>query len=654
MPKRGRPGGGGNASGGKNGAAASRSAKGRSERGRAPARPVPPDEAPPTEGLLGHPVTAPDPVQVIPFALKPQETEGLLGHPAAASEAVAPETGTPEAVLPEAVLPEAGTPLAGTPRAPAPAEPVPPAPSAQPVPVPGGDAVGGSSEDTLTPEVWRAVGYNPPKGVAVPTLRPGAPGEAPWPDRMRTLLRTPMSERPAFERTPREPKPEATAKNVPRVLDLTLRIGELLLASGESAEDVEAAMLGVTHAYDLDRCEPQVTFTLISISYQPSLVEAPVTSARVVRRRTSDYTRLAAVYRLVADITAEKTTVNDSYRRLAEIRRNRHPYPAWLLSLTTGLLAGAATFLVGGRIDGKGWLVFVSAFVAATVGDRLASLVARRGLPEFYQFVVAAMPAALSGIVLSFNDFGLRGSVVVTGGLFALLPGRALVAAVQDGLTGFYITAAARLLEVVYLVAGIVIGVMLILYAGVSFDARLKPDETLGGAYNPPVQLVAAMLLTLAFAMLLQTSRQTLTMVTVNSGIGWSVYGVLAYNAGISPIVSTGIAAGLVGLLGQLMARYRYVSSLPYVTAALGPLMPGSALYLGMLSFAQGHSSAGLVSVSRAAALAMALAIGVNLGGEVARLFMKLPGFTAGGGTPQLLPPYLTAPRRAAKRTRGF
>lgn len=96
------------------------------------------------------------------------------------------------------------------------------------------------------------------------------------------------------------------------------------------------------------------------------------------------------------------------------------------------------------------------------------------------------------------------------------------------------------------------------------------------------------------------------------------------------------------------MARYRYASALPYVTAAIGPLMPGSALYLGMLSFAQGHASAGLVSVTRAAALALALAIGVNLGGEVARLFLKAPGAT------ERLAPHLLVPRRAAKRTRGF
>ncbi|MFF1867459.1 threonine/serine exporter family protein [Kitasatospora herbaricolor] len=632
MPKRGRPGGGKKARGG------------RAARPARDTRQVHPSDAPPTEGLLGHPAP-PAGTADVPFAPAAPATEGLLTPsveaPAARSRAAelrATELRTAELLRGSVTAGSAGTRPAGT----------GPAGTGRDDSDPYDAALLPGPEDTLTPEDWRAAGYTPPNGIAVPTLNPGAPGDAPWPDRMRTLLRTPMSERPAFERTPRERQSEATARNVPRILDLTLRIGELLLASGEAAEDVEAAMLGIAHAYRLDHCEPQVTFTLIGISHQPSLVEPPVTADRVVRRRTSDYTRLAAVYKLVADITAEQVTVNDAYRRLAEIRRNRHPYPVWLLSLTTGLLAGAATFLVGGRLDAKAWLVFANAFVAAILGDRLASLIARRGLPEFYQFVVAAMPAAVSGIVLSFNDLGLRGSVVITGGLFALLPGRAMVAAVQDGLTGFYITAAARLLEVIYLVAGIVIGVMLILYLGVGFHAKLNPDESLVGINYPPVQLIAAMVLTLAFAMLLQTARRNLLLVTLNSVVGWSSYGVLVYNAQVSPIVATGVAAGLVGLFGQLMARYRYASALPYVTAAIGPLMPGSAIYLGMLSFAQGHSSAGLVSITRAAAIALALAIGVNLGGEIARLFMKIPGST------EPLTLYPAVPRRAAKRTRGF
>ncbi len=179
---------------------------------------------------------------------------------------------------------------------------------------------------------------------------------------------------------------------MPRVLDLTLRIGELLLAGGEGAEDVEAAMFGVAHAFGLHRVEPTVTFTLLSISHQPSLVEDPVTSSRTVRRRGTDYTRLAAVYRLIDDTTEHEATLEDAYRRLAEIRRNRHPYPGWLLTAAAGCLAGAGSVLVGG-----GPTVFFAAVIGAILGDRLAWLCAGRGLPEFYQFVAAAMPAAADG-----------------------------------------------------------------------------------------------------------------------------------------------------------------------------------------------------------------------------------------------------------------
>ena len=118
----------------------------------------------------------------------------------------------------------------------------------------------------------------------------------------------------------------------------------------------------------------------------------------------------------------------------------------------------------------------------------------------------------------------------------------------------------------------------------------------------------------------------------------------LEADAHVSPIIATGVAAGMVGLFGQLASRYRYASSLPYVTAALGPLLPGSAIYLGLLSLARGEPLVGLVAVSRAAALALALAVGVNLGGEVARLFLKVPQ----GDGPAVVR------RAAAKRTRGF
>ncbi|MFF6805852.1 threonine/serine exporter family protein [Streptomyces sp. NPDC012616] len=471
--------------------------------------------------------------------------------------------------------------------------------------------------------------FTPPSGVPMVSLIK----DLPWQDRMRTMLRMPVTERPAPEPGP---KTEEGGPAVPRVLDLTLRIGELLLAGGEGAEDVEAAMFAVCRSYGLDRCEPNVTFTLLAISYQPSLVEDPVTASRTVRRRGTDYTRLAAVFQLVDDLSDADShlSLEDAYRRLAEIRRNRHPYPTWVLTSASGLLAGAASVLVGGDA-----VVFVAAVLGAMLGDRLAWLCAGRGLPEFYQFLVAAMPPAAIGIALTLADVDVKASAVITGGLFALLPGRALVAGVQDGLTGFYITAAARLLEVMYFFVGIVAGVLVMLYVGVQLGAHLNPDVSLGVSKRPLWQIGASMLLSLTFAVLLQQERSTVLAVTLNGGVAWSVYGAMHYAGDISPVASTAVAAGVVGLFGQLLSRYRFASALPYTTAAIGPLLPGSATYFGLLSIAQNEVDAGLVSIIKAAALAMAIAIGVNLGSEISRLFLRV------GSADK---------RRAAKRTRGF
>lgn len=507
---------------------------------------------------------------------------------------------------------------------------------------PGAGTGGGSGSDTLTSAFVPPRAYSAQHAPPAFTPAHGSPmirltKEAPWQDRMRTMLRMPVTERPAPESIQ---KTDDTGPAVPRVLDLTLRIGELLLAGGEGAEDVEAAMFAVTRSYGLDRCEPTVTFTLLSISHQPSLVDDPVTASRTVRRRGTDYTRLAAVFRLVDDITTEDVEVSleDAYGRLAEIRRNRHPYAGWVLTCAAGLLAGAASVLVGG-----GALVFIVAAAGAMLGDRLAWLCAGRGLPEFYQFLVAAMPPAAMGVLLTLtHSTDIRPSAVITGGLFALLPGRALVAGVQDGLTGYYITAAARLLEVMYFFIGIVTGVLLILYLGVQLGVGLNPEARFVAVDRPVIQILASMALSLAFAVLLQQERSTVLMVTLNGGVAWIIYGAMARTGEISPVAATAVAAGLVGLFGQLFSRYRYTSSLPFITAAIGPLLPGSATYFGLLGVAQGELDAGLASLSTAVATALAIAIGVNLGSEISRLFMRVPGAVGGAG------------RRAAKRTRGF
>ncbi|MFF1920134.1 threonine/serine exporter ThrE family protein [Streptomyces sp. NPDC058221] len=560
---------------------------------------------------------------------KPQsdEARSAFSHPAGVGRPTGPpdeEHPTSEFALPTGLTPEPQGSGTGS----------GPGSASGSGPASGSDTLSSAFVPPRTYSAQNSPAFTPAHGIPMIRLTK----EAPWQDRMRTMLRMPVTERPAPEQAQKADDDSGPA--VPRVLDLTLRIGELLLAGGEGAEDVEAAMFAVTRSYGLDRCEPTVTFTLLSISHQPSLVDDPVTASRTVRRRGTDYTRLAAVFRLIDDITTEEAEISleEAYRRLAEIRRNRHPYPGWVLTLAAGGLAGAASVLVGG-----GFVVFLIAALGAMLGDRLAWLFAGRGLPEFYQFVAAAMPPAAMGVALTLTHWSdVRPSAVITGGLFALLPGRALVAGVQDGLTGYYITAAARLLEVMYFFIGIVAGVLMVLYGGLQLGAELNPEARLISHDRPWLQILASMLLSLSFAILLQQERSTVLAVTLNGGVAWIIFGAMANTGKISPVAATAVAAGLVGLFGQLFSRYRYTSSLPFITAAIGPLLPGSATYFGLLGIAQNELDRGLASLSTAVATAGAIAIGVNLGSEISRLFMRVPGAVGG------------ANRRAAKRTRGF
>ncbi|GAA4980653.1 threonine/serine exporter family protein [Kitasatospora paranensis] len=269
-----------------------------------------------------------------------------------------------------------------------------------------------------------------------------------------------------------------------RVLGLALDAGELLLADGQGTEDVEAAMRTVARTYGLDG-EPQVTFTMISISHRPSADHGAMILDRTVWRRAPNYTRLSATYTFVTQVAEGRLGLEQARRRLAAIRRRSPPYPGWLISLVAGSLAASATVLVGGSADTKAALTFSAAFVASFIGDRLAGMFYDRGVPEFYQYAVAAAPASVVGVVLALAGAGLRGSQVITGGLFALLPGRALVAAVQDGLTGFYLTAAARLVELLYLITGVILGVLAVLPIGQLLGAHLRPEDPWYAAPRP-------------------------------------------------------------------------------------------------------------------------------------------------------------------------
>ncbi|SIO85201.1 threonine/serine exporter ThrE family protein [Nocardiopsis sp. JB363] len=427
-----------------------------------------------------------------------------------------------------------------------------------------------------------------------------------------------------------------------RAINLVLRVGELMLASGESTEAVSEAMLSLSIAFDLPRSEVSVTFTTISLSTHPGGDSPPVTGERVVRRRTLDYFRVNELHTLVQQSALGLLELEDAAGRLEQIRRAPMPYPNWLIAVGFGLIASSASLMVGG-----GFIVATVAFLATVLGDRTSVFLAKRGVAEFYQMVAAATVAASIGVgllwVSTTMGLGLQAGAIITGNIMALLPGRPLVSSLQDGISGSYVSAAARLLETFFTLGAIVSGVGAVAYTAVRLgvDLNLENLPSAGTALNVAV-LVGAAGIAMAFAISLAVPPRMLPSIGVMGVMIWVIYAGLRSLVDVPPVVGTVVGAVAVGVVGHWLARRTRRPVLPYLIPSIAPLLPGSILYRGLMEITQGTAVAGMLSLAEAITVGLALGAGVNLGGELVRAFQH--GGLAGAGMRS---------RPAARRTRG-
>lgn len=430
----------------------------------------------------------------------------------------------------------------------------------------------------------------------------------------------------------------------PRAMDLILRVGELMLASGESTEAVNDAMLSLAVAFELPRSEVSVTFTAIALSCHPGGGHPPVTGERVVRRRGLDYFRVGELHRLVQEAALGLLELEEALERLRTVKRAKPPYANWLVVAGFGLIAASASVMMGG-----GPIVAAAAFVATVFGERATVFLARRGIAEFYQMAAAAAIAASIGVALLWagslsDDLYVRAGAVITGNIMALLPGRPLVSSIQDGIGGSYVSAGARLLEVFFTLGAILSGVGAVAYLAVRLGVDMNLDNLprADTSLQDPWVLVGAAGIAVAFAVSLSVPPRLLPAIGALGVLIWVIYAGMRTWLDVPTVIGTVVGAMVIGVIGHWLARRSRQPVLTYIVPAIAPLLPGSILYRGLLEISTGNPVSGLLSLSEAVAVAMALGAGANLGGELVRAFQR--GGLAGAGR-------LTRP--AARRTRG-
>ena len=401
-------------------------------------------------------------------------------------------------------------------------------------------------------------------------------------------------------------------------LDFCLRVGELLLSSGAGAADVTATMLSLARSLGAGQADVDVTFTALTMTHQDDPESWPLVATRHVRQRVIDYQDLTRVDHLVRAVLREDLDLAAARTELFRITSTGHDRPRWAVTVGWGVMSAGIGVMLGGD-----WLVVALAAVAAMAIDRLQMTIARRRIPAFYQQVAGGGLATLIAVAAAATPLDVDVQLVVTANIVMLLAGIGFMGALQDALTGFYITAGARLTEALLATAGIIAGVSGGLGLAAAVGVEIPPlDPGRAGIQEIGLAALGAAVGAAAFAFSSYSPKRMLVPVGLVAAVAMAISQSVETPQGIGRTWSVALAALFVGLVGYTIAGRLRVPPLILVVSAVVPMLPGLSIFRGLSLLAEGNrvnTSEGLVALMTAASVALALAAGVILGEYVAQ-----------------------------------
>ena len=369
------------------------------------------------------------------------------------------------------------------------------------------------------------------------------------------------------------------------------------------------------------------------MSYQLDPEEMPVLLTRNISQRDIDYDDLTRTHELVSDILEDRVDVADARARVARVNSTGHWLPRWSVVAGSGVVGGGVSLILGG-----GAVVTAVAAIAAVLITMLMRTLNRQRWPMFYQQIAGGMVATAVALLVAASaqqlDLTVDTSQVITANIVLLLSGIGFMGAIQDALSGFYLTAGARIIEALLATAGLIAGVS----AGLSLARPLgvsligvRPGS--GAVYaDVPLILVGAIVSACAFAFTCYAPLRALPAIGMSTLLGHLAF-VSVQDPAQSMPWAAACAAVVIGLVSYTIAGRVGVPPLVVVVPALVPMLPGLLIYRGLSLMADGDT-AGILQLSAAAATTIALAAGVILGEYIAqpvkRNVRRLEGRLAG------------------------
>ncbi|MBB2975153.1 uncharacterized membrane protein YjjP (DUF1212 family) [Microbacterium endophyticum] len=416
-----------------------------------------------------------------------------------------------------------------------------------------------------------------------------------------------------------------------RILDLAVRIGETMLSTGAPASEVTLTIVRVAGAYGLDPVHTDVTYNSITIAHHRSGADRPLTLMRVVRVSAPDHEKLQRLQALVLQI-GDGLSVDAARLEYRAIRGTPFRYrPAVVVAAQATLAVGVAVMF------GGSWLVIALAFIAAALAALTQAVLAKARVPFFFSQIAGAfvltMVAALSPLLAMTNlevASEIRPSVIVASGIVLMLAGLTVVGAAQDAIDGFALTALGRILELMTQTLGVVLGILVGLETARVVGLAMEPPSEAVPLGPVPLQLFGAVLIAVSVAIYNGAGLRIIVVSAFLSLVAWLAY-LAASSIGLDIAAASGLGAFAGSFVGILIAYRLHVPSVAITTAAILPMVPGAAVFRGLLTIVESGEDptlllAGFGTLVSAGVIGISLAVGASLGiylGQPVRASLK-------------------------------
>ncbi|MDN5573226.1 MAG: threonine/serine exporter family protein, partial [Micrococcales bacterium] len=365
---------------------------------------------------------------------------------------------------------------------------------------------------------------------------------------------------------------------------LAALLGEALIRGGASSAATTTCLQRALRSAGVDDATVGVTMGQIILSRPGRGTSAAITHVSEAPPGSLDLELRRRITAMLDDLAQGRRTVRECLAELesreadgpgsAQHTGARHAIPAAGLSLLgVGfcLLMGgtAATTLCAGMLS-------VAAYVAFAVMQHLRS-------PGIFSLAAAGLTAVLGATAATAVIDDAQTALCIVAALAAWLAGITAYGAAQDMITGWYLSAAGRVMDIASRTAGLVAGVALGIHLmapfvgeSVAYIEALRPDGVTWAT-----DITGAVLVSGGYG--LASSGRGLRLVALAALGGLvQVLVLIAQAVGLSSFVAILAAAVVVGAICVRAAPSLGLPSNASMMIALLPLFPGSYIFQGM------------------------------------------------------------------------